>query len=138
MPLIDLDAAIAALHKEWNADGTKGERRVVASVVNTLRALPTVQPEPAPALGAEWMRREVHGRVAKVLVASCRCGSKSFEADWHLDNCPYKVLSQVDGMVECIPGPTPAQLLADALALAEAQKALQQRDELLRITNQYK
>ena len=48
-PLIELDAAIAALHKEWNADGTKGERRVISSVVDTLRALPTVQPEPAPA-----------------------------------------------------------------------------------------
>ena len=68
----------------------------------------------ASTLGAEWMRRKVHSRIAKVSIASCRCGSKTFDADWHLDGCPYKVLSQVDGMVECIPGPTHADLLAEA------------------------
>ena len=89
---------------------------------DAISRLPAVQPDP---IGAERMRREVHGRVAKVLVASCRCGVKSFESDWHLDNCPYKVLSQVDGMVECIPGPTPADLLAEALALPEIKRLVE-------------
>ena len=90
---------------------------------------------PQGAIGAEWMRREVHGRIAKVLVGSCRCGSKSFEPEWHLDNCPYKVLSQVDGMVECIPGPTPADLLAEAMRLEPIKRLVDAFDEVLIISD---
>jgi len=54
---------------------------------------PTVQPEPAPAMGAEWMRREAVARL---------------ERQWP---GPAKLI------VVAIPGPTEADLLAHALAM---------------------
>jgi hypothetical protein len=102
MPMIDLDAAILAIQKARGAMlSGKKEGGWPAFMEDELRALPTVQPEPAPALGAEWMRREAANAVSHHLY-----WQSAQRAIW------------------LIPGPTHEQLLADALALTEV-KALQ-------------
>jgi len=92
-PLIELDAAIAAMAPMLRSMISRGQ------ACDILRALPTVQPEPAPALGAEWMRREA----ASYVRSNCWGGEAHAAA------------------IDAIPGPTHEQLLADALALEEVR-----------------
>ena len=105
MPLIDLDAAIAALRN------TAKTPQDLVLAEYALRALPTVQPEPAPALGAEWMRR-----------LAVLAGVEAVEGYWGeakkpIDQRKYGgsgIAGSVKKSILTIPGPTHQQLLADA------------------------
>ena len=106
MPLIDLDAAIAALtERQSNYREESTTWAQIGLDILTIRALPTVQPEPAPALGAEWMRREAE----KAILALWQWDDEGWQT--HRPNN-----SEARAAILAIPGPTRAQLLADAEA----------------------
>ena len=73
-------------------------------------AIPGPTHEPAPALGAEWMRREAE----KAILALWQWDDEGWQT--HRPNN-----SEARAAILAIPGPTHAQLLADALALEEVR-----------------
>ena len=88
------------------------------------RALPTVQPEPAPALGAEWMRREAE----KAILALWQWDDEGWQT--HRPNN-----SEARAAILAIPGPTHEQLLADALAMPEVKALVDALEKLARLGN---
>jgi hypothetical protein len=86
-------------------------------MASALRALPTVQPEPSPALGAsvsDW------GTIPRSLYV---VGAKTDGIVYTVTMCnvPYAMGPEVRYDIRAIPGPTHEQLLADALALEEVR-----------------
>ena len=132
MPMIDLDAALNAC-QAITADATTygiPHKTMTQMLCDALRALPTVQPEPGPALGADDRLERVKEALAEALWCAYDCtrvwsawsyktmSANDFEAIAQNDD---RITEIAQAAILAIPGPTPAQLLADALALPEVR-----------------
>ena len=100
--MIYLDAAIAAV-----VGNRELAFKAAQLMVDALRALPTVQPEPAPALGAEWMRREAEKIVGPMAYSNSPVAANAGQAAYNA--------------IRAIPNPTPADL-PKVRALVDAMK----------------
>ena len=105
MPLIDLDAAIAAIPTGWTGKPHQSNMdygpNVAGKAVAALRALPAVTADP---LGADWMRREAKNRVRDLIY---------WDGD---DGTTLVALRDAAAALDAIPGPTEADLDRAALA----------------------
>ena len=129
MPMIDLDAAIAALQAESQSNNPYISG-LAMRMAEALRALPAVQPEPAPALGADDRLERVKEALAEALWCAYDCtrvwsawsyktmSANDFEAIAQNDD---RITEIAQAAILAIPGPTHEQLLADALALEEVR-----------------
>jgi len=129
MPLIDLDAAIAALtERQSNYREESTTWAQIGLDILTIRALPTVQPEPAPAPGAD-----IDDRLHNAWMNYLHLHQAAYDVwRWFEVSRPDLIGPRVEALRDAVNGPrpygsfaadtpTPAQLLAEALQLPEVK-----------------